>query len=267
MIGVDEAQQRLRDAIHGGLRRAARAVSRRERVEPVLQHIEIKRAEIHHGKIVQRVEDAMKFKSLVPFAALRDQFRRARKHPAVELFHFGVGHGIARGIEIGEISQREAKRVAQLAIRLGKLRHHVVGHAHVRRVILRRNPQAQQIRAPLFAHFRGQHDVAQRFRHRLALGVERPAVREHVPVRRAIAHGDANQQRAVEPSAILVRPFEIHVRRPGKFLAVGIETIEHRQMRGARIEPHIQNIGFLAPVRTRRRNSACPQAAILPPGA
>ena len=262
-----EAQQRFRNAVDGGLRRTARAISRRKSVETVLQHVEIKSAEIHHRKIVQRVEDAMEFKSLVPFAALRDEFRRPGKHPAVELFHFGVGHRIARGIETGEISQREAERVAQLAVRLGKLRHHVVGHAHVRRIILRRNPQAQQIRAPLLAHFRGQHGIAQRFRHRLALGVERPPVREHVPVRSAIPHGDADKQRAVEPSAILVRPFEIHIRRPRKLLPIGIEAIEHRQMRRARIEPHIQNVGFPAPTGRAARTTRARAAAILPPDA
>ena len=83
-------------------------------------------------------------------------------------------------------------------------------------------------------------------------------MREHVPVGRAVAHGDANQQRAVEPSAILVRPFEIHVRRPRQFLPVGIEAVEHRQMRRTRIEPHIQNVGFLAPAATRRSEQRVP---------
>src|SRR5258708_2026331 len=110
-----KAQQRLRDAIDGGLRRAARAISRRESVEAIFQHIEIKSAEVHHGKIVQRVKNAMEFKSLVPFSALPDQFRRAREHPAIELFHFGVGHGVPHGIETRKIAEREAKRVAQLA--------------------------------------------------------------------------------------------------------------------------------------------------------
>ena len=41
-------------------------------------------------------------------------------------------------------------------------------------------------------------------------------MRDHVPVRRCTARADANQQRAVEPAAILVRAFEIHVRRPGR---------------------------------------------------
>ena len=72
-----EAQQSARDAIHGGLRRAPRAVSRRKRVEPVLEHVEIKRAQVHDGEIVQRVEDAVKFKCLVPLAALPHQLRRA----------------------------------------------------------------------------------------------------------------------------------------------------------------------------------------------
>ena len=70
-------------------------------------------------------------------------------------------------------------------------------------------------------------------------------MRHHLPVRRGPARPDADQQRTVEPAAILVRAFEIHVRGP----ASGIVAREHREMRGAGIEPHIQNVGFLAPLR------------------
>src|SRR5882672_5900247 len=97
-----EAQQCFGHAVDGSLRGAPRTVSLREGVESVFQHVEIKSAEIDCGIIVQRVEDAMEFKSLVPLAALLHQIRRARKHPTIELFHFSVRHRIARGTEIGK---------------------------------------------------------------------------------------------------------------------------------------------------------------------
>ena len=46
------------------------------------------------------------------------------------------------------VAEREAKRVADFAIRFRELRHHRFGDAHVRRVILRDDPDAQQIGAP-----------------------------------------------------------------------------------------------------------------------
>ena len=135
-------------------------------------------------------------------------------------------------------------------------------HAHVGCVVLRSDPQAQQVGAPLFADLGGQHHVAERFRHRPAVLVERPAVREHLAVGRAAAHADANQQRAVEPAAILVRAFEVHVRGPGQFRVGRARRIEHRQMRRAGIEPDVENVVFLAPARGAAMRSACPAEAV-----
>ena len=44
-----KTQECARDTVHGGLRRATRAISRREGVEAILQHIEIECAQFHHG--------------------------------------------------------------------------------------------------------------------------------------------------------------------------------------------------------------------------
>ena len=222
-------------------------ICRRERVEAVLEHVEIKRAQIHYAEIVQRVEDAMKFEAVITLAALADQFGRAREHPAIDFPEVRIGQGVALRIEVGQIAGHEAERVADLAIGLGELRHDVVRHAHVGRVVLRGDPQTQQVGAPFVADLGGQHDVAQRFRHRPALFVERPAVRQHVSVRRAAVHADADQQRALEPAAILVGAFQIHVGGPGKIGRGRIRRIEHGQMRRAGIEPDVENVGFLAP--------------------
>src|SRR5712692_10114086 len=105
--GRGEAQQRARDAIDSRLGGAPRSSSARKRVEAILQHIEIERAELYNGEIVQGVEDAVELEILVPFAAITHQLRGAREHPAVELFHLVVGNGVARRVEIGEVPQRE----------------------------------------------------------------------------------------------------------------------------------------------------------------
>ena len=83
-------QQSAGDAIDGGLRGAAAAIIRRERVEAVLQNIEIERAQIHGAKIVQPVIDAVKFERVIPLAAFAHELAGAPKHPGVHLPQIGI---------------------------------------------------------------------------------------------------------------------------------------------------------------------------------
>src|SRR5579883_1666338 len=46
----------------------------------------------------------------------------------------------------------------------------------------------------------------------------------------------------MEPAAVLISAFQIHIRRPGQLVL----RIENRQMARARIEPDVQDVGFLA---------------------
>ncbi len=71
--------------------------------------------------------------------------------------------------------------------------------------------------------------------------VHREAVCQHRVVRRPPARAAAFQQRRLEPAAMLVRAFEIEIRRPaqlGPFAA-----FEHESVGAARIEPHVENVG------------------------
>ena len=184
--GRDEPHERARDAIDGGLRRAAAPIIRRERVEAVLQHVEIERAQIDAAEIVQRVIDAVKFEILVPLAALANQRRRCG---AASTRRFPT----ARHREANRARDRNRKdsraRSETCCESCGRLRKAASSSAsddaHVGGVVLRRHPDAQQIGAPLFADFVGIHDVAERLRHRRALFVERPTVRDDLAVGRA----------------------------------------------------------------------------------
>src|SRR6267378_798557 len=117
-------------------------------------------------------------------------------------------------MEIAEIAESEAKGIANLAIGFAELRHHALAHFYVGLVLDGTNPEAKQIRAPLFANFDGVERVAEGLGHWAALFVERPAVGDHATIRRSVAHARGNQQRTVEPAAILIRAFEINVRGP-----------------------------------------------------
>ena len=115
-------------------------------------------------------------------------------------------------------------------------------------IILRGHPQAEQIGSPFFANLGRQDDIAKRFGHRPALLVERPTVREHPPIRRALANPNADQQRAVEPAAILVRALQIHVRRPRQFGIGFARRTKHGKVRRSGVKPDVENIALLAPL-------------------
>src|SRR5260370_28378968 len=69
----DQPKERAADPVDGGLRGAARAVAGRKGVKPVFENVEIKRAQIHGGKIVQGVIDAAEIVAVVPLAAMSDE--------------------------------------------------------------------------------------------------------------------------------------------------------------------------------------------------
>jgi len=109
--------------MHRGLRGAPRGVASREGVEPVLENIEIERAQFHDAEIVQCMIDAVEIEVLVESLALQNQGSGALEHPAIEFSHLLLGNGVARRIEIRKIAEGEAERISNLAIGLGELRH------------------------------------------------------------------------------------------------------------------------------------------------
>src|SRR5258708_13894001 len=198
-----QADKRACDFPDSGLRRAARIVSWSFGVETILQHVKIERAEVYNAIIVDGVINAVEFIVCIPFPAFLNQFSRAVQHPAVDFFELFVRKRVARRIEIAKIAKSEAEGVTNLAIRFAELGHHALAHFYVGLVFDGADPQAKQISAPLFTNFDGIERVAERFGHRAALLVERPAVGDHAAIRLRVAHTGGNQPRTLEPSAIL----------------------------------------------------------------
>ena len=104
------------------------------------------------------------------------------------------------------------------------------------RVVGRGHPQADDLGAHFAAHVLRRHGVAQRLGHLLALAIDHKSVRQHGFIGRAPVRRDPGQQRAVEPAAVLVGPFEIEIRRPP------LSGLEHRGKAHAGLEPDVQNI-------------------------
>ena len=86
--------------------------------------------------------------------------------------------------------------------------------AHVFAVVDHRHPQAQDLGAALLDDVLRRDGVAERLRHLAARSSIDEAVREHLVERRAAARADADEQRAVEPAAMLVAALEVDVGRP-----------------------------------------------------
>ena len=118
----------------------------------------------------------------------------------------------------------------------------------------------------------GAIDVAERLRHLAALLVDDEAVREDAAVRRAVARADADEQRRLEPAAVLVGAFEVQVGRPGELRPCG----EHRLVARARVEPDVEDVALALerraaallaretrPARSRRRADSYQASALV----
>ena len=120
-----------------------------------------------------------------------------------------------RGIEVVEVRELVAQRVADAAIRFADFVHALLAHDDVVAEILRSDPEAHHVRAVFLDVGFGSLGlfVSALFAlgNLLAIGVHHEAVREHgLERRRAIAR-EREQQRRLKPAAMLVAAFEIHV--------------------------------------------------------
>ena len=187
-----------------------RAMARgREGVHAVLEHVEIKGAQVHDGELVHGLVDAMELEGLVPAENLFGKFARAGQHVTVERQQLALGHSVAGRVEAVQIAEQKAEGVAQLSVELGAALHQVLAGRHVFAEIDRRDPQAHDFAAHAVGNIDGIDAVAERFRHGAALLIERPAGRGHVRVRRAAAQRHRREQRRVEPAAVLVAALEV----------------------------------------------------------
>ena len=111
-------------------------------------------------------------------------------------------------------------------------------------IVRRACPKAHEIRAEFLYHVRGVNAVAERLVHRLALAVNRPAVGETFLIGSAHAQrADRDEQGGLEPAAILIAAFHVHIGRPEALIA-----LHRRVMSGAGVEPAVKRIRLLGEV-------------------
>jgi hypothetical protein len=214
--GRHPAQHRVADVPERGLRRSARARRRRRRVEAVLEDVEVERAEVFRAEHLQLGDDRMEFVGAEVAAAedaarrieladdLRLQRGRAGEHPAVDLEHVGERDGVARGIEVARVGEQEAQGVPDAPVGVDDAGQDLVVDGEVARVVGRRAPEADDLGAELGGDLVQGDEVAQALAHLAARAVDGEAVREEAAIGRVALDRAGDQERRVEPAAMLV---------------------------------------------------------------
>src|SRR5882672_1160228 len=235
-----QPHQALRDVMERALRRAARRGIGLAGVEPVLEDVEVEGAEILRAEREQALRHEMELVALVIRAHRLLHLRGYGERVAIDLHHLGHWHGVAPRIEVRGVGEQEAQRVAQAPVALDDALQDLAGEVELARVIAARHPQAQDLRAINAGNLLWRHAGAARLRHLAAFHVDDEAMREECPVGRHAVEHARDEQRRMEPAAVLVRAFEVEVGRKARLLAM--RAAQHREVRGARIEPYVERV-------------------------
>ena len=184
-----QPQYALRDVVKSILRRAARGGIRATGIQPVLEDIQIERAEILGTEGEQPSHGRMKFIAVVVLEHVSLQVRREHDCVAVDFEAILHRDRMPLGIEIGNVREQKPQGVANAAIGLDHPLQDLVGDEKLSRVVGRRHPEAQDLRAQRLGDFSRSDDVAERFRHLAAFAVNDEPMREQRIVRRpAVQH-------------------------------------------------------------------------------
>ena len=217
------AQHRVGDVPERRLRRAPRRRLRRRRVEAVLEDVEVERAQVLRAEDLQLGDHRVELVDAV-VAALEHAARRVQaaddlglqlggacQRPAVDLQHLGERHRVGGGVEVAGVGEQEAQRVADPPVGIDDARQDLVVDRQVAGVVGRGAPEADDLGAELGGRLAQADEVAQALAHLAARAVDREAVGQEAAVGRVALERAGDQQRRVEPAAVLVVAFEVEV--------------------------------------------------------
>ena len=128
-----------------------------------------------------------------------------------------------------EVAQQVSAGVANLSINIGQLPQDAGADRHISGVVNGADPQTQNVRAVggilflVLATLDDHHrinDVAEGFAHLPPLLIQGKTMGQDPFVRSMAIDGHGGEQRALEPAAVLVRPFEIQISRVAEVLAL-----------------------------------------------
>ena len=135
----------------------------------------------------------------------------ARQRDFVDLQQIVKRHGVFGGVKVADVGEQKLQRVANASVGVYHAGQDFVVDIQVARVVGAGHPQAHDFGAHFVAHLLRRDGVAQALAHLAALAVSGKAVGQQAFVGRAVVQGAAQQQRAVEPAAVLVVAFEVQV--------------------------------------------------------
>ena len=247
----DRGGEHVGEAPQHGLRRAPSRVVGVRAVQPVLEEVEVDRRQVDVAEVVDGVVDDVELVVAVgPFDSAR-QLPAPAQEERIDRWQAIRRHRVSRRIEVVQVREQEAQRVADLAVRLGDPGDRSPSENGMSSRKSTDATQSRSASAPyLLATSIGETTLPSDF------DILRPDASRTWPcvttlLIRGGAVGDhADQQRRLEPAAVLVVRLDVEVRRPrqpGEAVVVA-----HRQVRGAGVEPHVEDVVLLAPTRCRR---------------
>ena len=248
----EQPRERIENARHHRLRGAAAGRIRGVAVEAVLRDVHVERADLHGHELIQRLVHLAEIVFRIRRTAGADDALKAREHPAINERR-AVERRLAR-VEIREVRQQDAQDIAEAPIRLREPLEALLGKRHLVLIVHARRPQPHDVCTVGADEMLGVHRLRVSpllgFRDLLArVFVHDKAVRDDRAIRRAAIHRDARHERRLEPAAVLIRRFEIHIRRPpwpAEFRALR----HHGGVGNAGVDPHIERV--VAPRGARR---------------
>ena len=217
-------------------------------VQPVLQHVEVEGRQVGRGVLHELVVDEVELVAVVGVEHARDHLPVPVQRVAVELVELAPRAARPSPGRSRTGSRAGSGSVADLAVGLGDALDHVVRDAHVLAVVDHDGPHPQDLGAVGVDQLLRVDVVAEALRDLLALGVDGEAVGDDGVVGRAAARRDADQQRRVEPAAVLVAALEVDVGRPRQVRALA----EHGRVRRAGVEPDVEDVRLLVELAGRR---------------
>ncbi len=234
---------RLGNIKRRGLRRTPGHAFCRHGVLAVLDHIQIKAAQIHRAEVMHQLIERMKLVTVIRGHDLLLNLAGAFHRPFVQAEHLFRCDSMLRRVKVPQIGQQIARGIAHAPIGIGGAFENLIGDAYLAAVIGGRHPQAQNVRAQVIDHLLRRHHVALGLGHLLTFGVDRETVSQHCLVGGAVLHGDRGQQRGLEPATMLIGTFQIKI---GGGIRIKSQTLmQYRKMRHPRVKPDIERIADL----------------------
>src|SRR5690554_763815 len=225
--------------VQGGLAGTPRQAVGLGGVLAVFDDVQVETTQSGFAEVVHLLVNPQEGIVAVIFVQLVLQLQGTVYHPAIQGDHVFRRHHVLFRIKPGQVAEQEAGGVTDTAVAVCSLAQDVLGYGHLAAVVGGGYPQTQDVGTQFVHHFLGRDHVAHGFGHLVALAVHGEAVGQHLLVRGHAVHGDGGFQGGLEPAAVLVRAFQVHI---GRELAQLFTYPQYRIVGDAGIKPDIQGI-------------------------